>query len=432
MKIISYLLILQFLFYTPYGTSQVETQKVKQIPFALVKMLKHELTVNSDHYFTDDELSFKAAQIDKKVTNEVVSEIVKQLKDSSFSFESIKANINQGLIQEEQNKLIEIKYLLSLAPSQKLDDFFHEALKYGMYSNEYKFLYQSAYNQLEKIEVLMQMINQDFSLIRSQNAKQLGMMNREQLIKHFESTDELMHYKNNKVLTAVIIVLTVAAAGFITWGVISATKARHERKKSELNADYDQRERDAYAQHLKDIKTLEEFFAERERLREEGYVWQICSVTTTPKTSSCSYDFRSYSGDEVCTTRCLKNATGHELMHAKNCSSGFIPSNCFNKNPAVAGYDDGYAVGWNNGYDVAYTRAYNDAYSSAYNNAYSYAYSRGYDRGYNAGFNAGWSDGYYDYSNKKMGLVEEDDNALGYQKGFSEGYSYALQLKTGF
>lgn len=260
-------------------------------------------------------------------------------------------------------------------------------------------------------------------------------MDREQLIAHIEKTGRLGVHKNGRVMKTVIIVLTIAAAGLITWGIVSAVKKRHERKKAELNADYDQREEDAYNQHLDDIQTLEETFAERERLREEGYVWQVCSVTTTPKTSSCSYDFNTYSGNEICTTRCLKNAAGSEAMHQTNCSSGFIPSNCFNTNPTVAGYNDGYDDGYSSGYSVGYDRAYDSAYRSAYDNAYSQAYNSGYNDGYNSGFNAGWDDGYDDgwyAGSSKMRTNTQDERELGFQKGYGAGYAYALQLKAGF
>lgn len=440
MRTTSILLILQFLLYAPLSFAKTENtiQTKKIVPFALVKMLRHELDTNQEVYFNQDDITRKADRIDEQVTDEIVADILDQLKDSSYSFKEIKAKINQSLIREEQERLIELKYLLSKAPTGKLDQFFKQAMQDGMYQGDYQFYYDSAYNKLEKIEVLMQMLNSDFSLIRSQNAKHLGMMNRDQLIKHVEKTGRLSLHKNNRALKAVIIVLTIAAAGLITWGVVSAVKKRHERKKAELNADYDQREEDAYNQHLDDIQSLEDVFAERERLREEGYVWQVCSVTTTPKTSSCSYDFNTYSGNEVCTTRCLKNAQGLETMHQTNCSSGFIPSNCFNTNPTVAGYNDGYDDGYNDGYNVGYDRAYDSAYRTAYDNAYSQAYYTGYNDGYNSGFDSGWNSGYdagYSAGSSKMmskSLNEIDDRELGFQKGYSAGYAYALQLKTGF
>jgi hypothetical protein len=143
--------------------------------------------------------------------------------------------------------------------------------------------------------------------------------------------------------------------------------------------------------HAQDIQNLEQVFTERERLREQGYVWQICSTTKSIKTATCSYDYLSHSGEEVCVTRCLKQPqTGAETMHVKSCLSSFIPNNCFTKNPTAAGYDDGYDDGYDSGYDVGYDRGYDAAYDSAYNS--------GYDYGYSAGFSAGYSDGYSDYS----------------------------------
>jgi hypothetical protein len=293
----------------------------------------------------------------------------------------------------------------------------------------------------------MQMLAGDLSLIRSQNAKQLGLMSRADILKQIETTGTLMNYKGSKVVMIVIIVLAVAAAGFITWGVVSATKARHERKKKEVNEDFDNQEQAARDQHVQDVQSLEEVFAERERLREEGYVWQVCSTTTSTKTASCSYDFLAYQGEEVCVTRCLKQPqTGAETMHTKTCLSAFIPNNCFQKNPSVAGYDDGYDSGFGSGYNVGYDRGYDSAYNSAYNNAYSNAYNSGYNSGYNAGFSAGYSDGAADwaYDNSETDSTlkgrmpiqsilkgNDDEHALGYKKGFQEGYGYALQLKVG-
>lgn len=321
--------------------------------------------------------------------------------------------------------------------------FFNQAMKDGTYSQDFKMSYFSAYNQREKIEILMQMLSSDVSLIRSQNAKQLGLMTRAEILKQLETTNTLMNYKNDKVVMILIIVLTVAAAGFITWGVISATKARHERKKKELNDEFDQAEQNAQNQYNADIATLDQVFAERARLREEGYVWQVCATTTSVKSASCSYDYKTHAGEEVCVTHCLKQPqTGAEAMHSKTCLSSYIPNNCFQKNPTAAGYDDGY----DDGYSVGYDRGYDTAYDSAYSSGYNSAYQSGYDSGYSSGFSSGYSDGVADSPSdtdegsmksfkpknlKDLLSGEEDDRASGYKKGFQEGYTYALQLKVG-
>jgi type II secretory pathway pseudopilin PulG len=429
-RFITYLLVFSFIFQPQYVAA--EGPQKRKAHFALVKLLTNELTKNSGDYFDKEELSRKAGMIDRSITNEAINDTRKKLKDDSYSLTDIKQQIQSQLIQEEQNRLIELKYILSNAPSDKLDFLFKQALRDGLYSADFEMSYRSAYNHLEKAEVLMQMLQSDLSLIRTQNAKQMGLMTREDLLKQLEETGTFFNYKNDKVLAVVIIVLTVAAAGFITWGVVSATKNRHERKKQELNQDFDRKEQEARNQHASRVKTLEETFAERERLREEGYVWQVCSTTKSPKTASCSYDYRTHAGEEVCVTRCLRNsATGDETLHAKTCLSAFIPNNCFQKNPAAAGYDDGYSSGWDSGYSVGYDRGYEDAYWPAYNRAYSSAYYRGYDSGYNAGFSRGYSDGVADYSSNKSILLFQDEFNFGYKKGFQEGYSYALQLKVG-
>lgn len=444
-QLITYILVLNFALYPQQGVAQVKADAPKKVTFSLVKLLAHELKSNPKDYFSDEELSQKEAIMEKAVTNSAVEDIKKKLKDESYNFGEIKQQIQAQLLLEEQNKLIELKNVLAHASPDKLDVFFKQAMKDGYYAEDFKMSYMSAYNQLEKIEVLMQMLSSDLSMIRSQNAKQIGLMTRADLLKQLESTGTLMTYKNDKVIMVLIIVLTVAVAGLATWGIISATKARHERKKKELNDQFDQAEQDAINQHNQDIKTLEQVFAERERLREEGYVWQVCATTTTMKTASCSYDFKTHAGEEVCVTHCLKQPqTGLEAMHSKSCLSSYIPNNCFTKNPTAAGYDDGYDSGYDHGYDVGYDRGYDNAYTPAYNNAYSSAYNSGYDSGYSSGFSSGYSDGAADYADtegslkmlKPAGLRailtgEEDERALGYKKGFQEGYAYALQLKVG-
>ena len=444
-QLITYILILNFVLYSPSGVASVKASEPRKVTFSLVKILAHELKNNQKDYFADEELTQKEAIQEKFITNSAVEDIKKKLKDESYSFAEVKQQLQAQLLLEEQNKLIELKVILSKASGDKLDKFFEQAMKDGYYAEDFRMSYHSAYNQHEKIEILMQMLSGDLSLIRSQNAKQLGLMTRADVLKQIESTGTLMNYKNDKVIMVLIIVLTVAVAGLATWGIISATKARHERKKKELNDQFDQAEQDAINQHSADIQTLEQIFAERERLREQGYVWQVCSTTTTPKTSSCSYDFKSHSGDEVCITHCLKQPqTGAEAMHSKSCLSNYIPNNCFTKNPSVAGYDDGYDDGFDHGYDVGYDRGYDNAYTPAYNNAYSSAYNSGYDSGYSSGFSAGYSDGAADSADTEGSMKslkpaslrsllagEEDDRALGYKKGFQEGYAYALQLKVG-
>lgn len=446
MKFFAHLLtaVLITQFVTQPVAAQTSSTQPKKVTFSLVKILAHELKTRPSEYFSAEELARKEIIQESAITNKAVEDLKKKLKDQSYSFSAIKQEIQAQLIQEEQLKLLELKGILAKASPDKLDVFFKSALKDGYYSGDYQYSYQSAYDKREKLEVLMQMLSSDLTLIRSQNAKQIGLMSRADLLKQLEQSGTLFNYKNDKVITILIIVLTVAAAGFITWGIISATKARHERKKKELNDDFDQQEQDARDDHAQDIQSLEQLFAERERLREEGYVWQICSTTKSVKTATCSYDYQSHSGEEVCVTRCLKQPqTGAETMHVKSCLSSFIPNNCFTKNPTAAGYDDGYDDGYDSGYDVGYDRGYDSAYDSAYRNAYSSAYNSGYDDGYSAGFSAGYSDGYSDYSTDDEGsqkgkaqltikdLLNNDERTMGYKKGFQEGYSYALQLKLG-
>lgn len=461
-RILTAVLVVHFSFYPQHGFAaekrEVKTEAPKKIAFSLVKQLVVDMKAQPEAYFSKEELSLKAKILDKAVTNEVIADIKKKLSNESYSFSEVKQQILAQLSMEEQSKLIELKFALSKLDSEKLDRFFRTAMRDGLYGRDLQFAYDSAYGQREKLEVLMQMLHSDMGLIRSQNAKQIGLMTRADLLKQIETTGSIMSIKSDKTTTVLIIVLTIAAAGLLTWGIMSSTKARYEKKTREMNEDYDQREQDAIDANNQKIATLDQTFAERARLRDQGYVWQVCSTTRTPKTSACSYDFKSYSGEEVCVTNCLKSPTGAETHHVKTCLSSYIPNNCFQRNETVAGTEDGYDHGYDNGYNVGYDRAYDAAYDAeytrAYDNAYSSAYNSGYDSGYSAGFNSGYNDGYDDNyvppapeptcttdcegSSKSLSNLRsiltpktEDDRAQGYRKGFQEGYSYAQQLKIG-
>lgn len=462
-RLITAVLVLHFTLYPQHGmaatTPVVKTEAPQKVTFSLVKQLVMDMKASPEAYFTKEELSMKAKLIDKAVTNEVMAGIKKKLTDSSYNLASVKQEILASLTTEQQNKLIELKYALSQVDSSKLDRFFRTAMRDGIYSKDLQYSYESAYGSREKLEVLMQMLNSDMSMILSQNAKQIGMMDRAALLKQLELTGSFMTIKSDQTTTVLIIVLTIAAAGLLTWGIMSSTKARYEKKTKEMNEDYDRREQAAIDENAKKIATLDQTFAERARLRDEGYTWQVCSTTKTPKSSACSYDHRSYAGEEVCVTNCLKNPAGLETGHIKTCLSAYIPNNCFVKNPTEAGYDDGYDHGYDNGYNVGYDRAYDAAYDQeyqrAYDNAYSSAYKSGYDSGYSSGFSAGYDDGYDDnyvppkppetctsdcdgsskilanIKNIMRANADEDERAQGYRKGFQEGYAYALQLKVG-
>lgn len=454
-RLLTSVLVLHFALSPQYVNAapapQVKTEASKKVTFSLVKQLVMDMKASPETYFSKEELSLKAKLLDSAVTNEVMANIKKKLKNNAVDLGSIKQEILAQLTVEQQNKMIELKYALSKLDSTKLDRFFRTAMRDGLYDKGLQFSYDSAYGSREKLEVLMQMLNSDMSMILTQNAKNIGKLDRAALLKQLEETGSFLTIKNDKTTTVLIIVLTIAAAGLLTWGIMSSTKKRYERKTKEMNEDYDRREQQAIDENNQKIATLDQTFAERARLRDEGYTWQVCSTTRTPKTSTCSYDHKSYGGEEVCVTNCLKNPAGLETGHVKTCLSAYIPNNCFVKNPTEAGYDDGYDHGYDNGYNVGYDRAYDAAYNSeydrAYDSAYSSAFNSGYDSGYSSGFSAGYDDGYddnyvppttEDEGSKSLtnirGILSpktEDERAAGYRKGFSEGYAYALQLKVG-
>lgn len=462
-RLLTSVLVIHFAFSPQFVTAapvpQAKTEAPAKVTFSLVKQLVMDMKTSPETYFSKEELSMKAKLIDSSVTNEVMAGIKKKLQNPAIDLAATKQEILAQLTVEQQNKMIELKYALSRLDSAKLDRFFRTAMRDGVYSRDLQFSYDSAYGSREKLEVLMQMLNSDMSMILTQNAKAIGKLDRAALLKQIDETGSFLTIKSDKTTTVLIIVLTIAAAGLLTWGIMSSTKARYEKKTKEMNDDYDRREQQAIDENNQKIATLDQTFAERARLRDEGYTWQVCKTERSTKSSVCSYDHKSYAGEEVCVTNCLKNPAGQETGHVKTCLSAYVPNNCFWKNETEAGYDDGYDHGYDNGYNVGYDRAYDSAYNQeyqrAYDNAYSSAYNSGYDSGYSAGFDAGYDDGYDDnYTppapeptcttdcdsgmkamknmlNLFRAGADEDERAQGYRKGFQEGYAYALQLKVG-
>jgi hypothetical protein len=228
-RLLTAILVSHFALYPQHGIAQsapVNKDSPRKVTFSLVKQIVVDMHENPETYFSKEELSLKAKLLDGAVTSEVIADIKKKLTDNSYSLAEVKQQILSQLHSEQQSKLIELKYALSKIDSKKLDMFFRTALRDGFYDSELQWTYDSAYGQREKLEVLMQMLQSDMGMILTQNAKQIGLMSREELLKQVETTGSFMTIKNSDVKTVLIIVLTIAAAGLLTWGIVSATKTR--------------------------------------------------------------------------------------------------------------------------------------------------------------------------------------------------------------
>lgn len=434
-----------------------ETVK-KRTPNAVLKVLQQEIDKNESFYFPERYAGIQKHTLGDEVTK-AHDELIAKLEDTSFNFDAIKQELIVKMELEEQTQLDDFRYVLKRMTSDDLDKVFKASMKKGIYPEALQSNYDYAFNMAEKREVVMTMMMGDLQRVKSATIKRIGMADRAQLIEELKTSDSLFRYKNREWKNIVIVVLTLALAGFASWAIMSSIKKSYAEKTEDMHDDFDQAETDLEEDYRQRNEDLLATFEERARLREEGYVWQICSTTSSVKTASCSFDYKTHSGLEICQTRCLKNpTTGEETMHSTSCSSAYIPSNCFLRNQYDIGWDEGYEDGYDNAYYEAYQRAYDDAYSTYYSDAYSEAYGRGYDYGYSSGYSDGLSEAEYDdtsddiveddtcydddldgYCDPGMdpslekvfpSLKSNDDVFMGYKKGYREGYAYATSLLT--
>lgn len=411
-----------------------EVKENKRISNAVLKLIKREMDTNTEYYFPQK----YSSSTDSTIGDEIVAAndaILEKLEDSSFNVNEIKEDIMKQISFEEQTQRTEMAYILRRMDSATMGRIFESALKKGVYSEELRIKFENAYTTAEKKDVLLEMASSDLSFVKMTTIKRIGMASRRQLIEELKIANQFFVIKNRNWKEIAIIVLAVALAGFATWGLMSSIQKKYAKKTEDMHDDFDDAETDAEQDYADRTRDLIATYEERERLRNEGYVWQICATEVKQKSASCQFDHSSYSGTETCTTRCLKNpANGDEAMHFTNCSSAFIPNNCFLRNQYDIGNDEGFDDGYDEGYDYAYQRAYNDAYREYYDREYSYGYSRGYDYGYTAGYSDGLSEAEYDDTSvtdegAKDLNSNEANNAR--RKGYREGYAYASLLLLG-
>ncbi len=420
------------------SSAHAEDVRTKRISNFLIKELSAEIEINGADFYPDRYFS----AIDIAVPNESKKkheELIANISDETQDLDILKDELIASISNQIQAQIEEMNYVMSRMDSSKLDQMFDKSMEMGIYSPEMESYYAIAFTHDEKKSVLLGMLKTDLERSKISQIKRISQATRDQLKKEVELSQSLYESKNREFKRTAAIILAVVAAGLATWAMTAIIKNHFEKKTREMNNDFDQAETDSEKEYAQKTEDLIASYEERERLREEGYVWQICAETTSQVTTHCQFDHSGHSGTEVCTTRCLKNSvTGDEVMHQKNCSSAFIPSNCYIQNEYDRGFDNGY----DDGYDEAYTRAYNSAYNEAYSRYYNEYYDRGYSRGYDWGYNAGFSDG-YDRAVYDDSLDDDDDsddggwksnkdtNLEGFSKGYKDGYRYAQKLKLG-
>ena len=312
--------------------------------------------------------------------------------------------------------------------------------------------YGVAFTHDEKVGVIYRAVSRDADQLYSFLNKRSGLytvdhwksdLNRSKGFYENKSTDWL------KVLG--IAALTVATVGLVTWGISAGIYGARLSSKRE---DYDNK-LSAYRDELQ-IKLTNIDHAmdaqELQFLNDNGYVYGTCNSYTMPDSIVCNgLSYALLSGTMYCSVNCWKNpVTGKEARHEPaQCTSPFIPSNCYDpqeyENGKQAGYNDGYNVGYNYGK----SNGYNDGYYDGDSDGYSKGKSVGYDHGYSDGF----YDGYNSYSAARaietgpvlialasttsmfgmLSGVSSLDSVLmkdeNYSKGYQNGYHDAQALR---
>ncbi|OFZ54715.1 MAG: hypothetical protein A2428_15990 [Bdellovibrionales bacterium RIFOXYC1_FULL_54_43] len=365
---------------------------------AVFRLIRQEVLKNPAFYYGEADLTADQATENKAIALEGIQEILTKLEDSSYSLDSIREQIARQTVLEEQAQLIELRYIIASMPSETLDQLFHQAMSKGLYGQELRQEYESAYTADEKRNIVFGMAQGDLYETKSLTLKRLGLLDRDALIKELRMSRSLLNTKGRDTWKIVlVVVLAVAAAGFVSWAVVSATQKHYDQKTRRAEEEEQRRENELREEWQNREDQIRATFDERARLRDEGYVWTVCATTQRAKTVACSYDFLTHSGTETCITRCLKNpTTGEERQRETSCTSAFIPSNCTFKNPYQGGLDDGFNQGYNDGFSTGYDRVYREAYNDYYNRGYDNGYISGYDSGYNAGFTDGLNEAEYD------------------------------------
>jgi hypothetical protein len=420
-------------------------------------------------YIDASEMPEDTAVADKVGMLEANQDLLSKVNDTSYTIADIRGALIKRLSDEEASQSMEVRNLLQKMPDSDLEKLAHDSFAKGRYSPEMKAEYDTAYLVNEKKEILYTILKADLADAKSDATKRLGVMDRKTLAKEVAGTTNLLNVKGDGWKKTLVIVLSVIAAGLISYGVVSAVKSRHERKLKELDAEYQKKNADlttsdanrtaaeiqadkdataaAVKQHAQDIlntnqtwadksAALQKLYADRATLRDAGYTWQVCKTTNQATNVSCPYDHKTYVGTQTCAQYCLKDPTGVTLpFNDLICSSAQIPWECYHANAHDTGLSTGQTDGYNDGYNTASSAAYTTAYNSAYQDYYTIAYNSGYSRGYQYGFDDGYSagiaDGKYDGYNDGNASGYSHGSDDGYPVGYSAGYTYGQQVAAG-
>ncbi|HAR42142.1 MAG TPA: hypothetical protein DCS07_05860 [Bdellovibrionales bacterium] len=409
-----------------------------------LRLIRSEIAANPAFYYAEENLTTQGTMENKAMALTGLQEIVEKCRDTSYPLQGIREQLALQALAEEEAQMIEIRFVLQRMPAETIDQVFSEAFHRGTYDPALRQDFENAYTAREKREILIAMAQTDLYQIKSLTLKRLGLLDREGLIRELSLVQNLLNTKGKDTWKIVlVVVLSVAVAGFVSWGIVSATKKHWEKKTRQAEADEKKHEEEATEEYANKEKNLQIAFEDRAKLREDGYVWAVCSTETKSAATACSYDYKTHSGSMLCTTYCMKNyATGDSKFPQTTCSSAFIPSNCSLPNPYQDGYDHGNDAGYSDGYNNGYDRAYRDAYDDYYRQGYDKGYLSGYDYGYNDGYYDGWGQAEYDDTKSSSEVVDmsalkmvksaaKDSVGFGYKSGYREGFAMATTLRIG-
>lgn len=454
-QLIITILSLQIGFGSAIQTVQAaETEKTDSKPAIAYRValqtLRDMAAKNPNDFIDPSETRPDQNVTDKVAMMEANQAMLKKVNDNSYSMSEVRAEIRIRLESEFGDSVAKIRNMLQRMDTTALDQLAKTSFEKGRYSPELKMEYETAYLLNEKRDVLYQLLYSDLLDAKSDATKRLGLMERKTLAKELSGTNSLLNMKGDGAKIAIIVILSIVAAGLISAGIVSGIKNAHARKSKELENEYEKKTAEEIIRHQKELddmikkhgqdiintneywalktQQLQQAFADRAAIREAGYTWQICSTTTQSMTVTCPYDHKTYVGTQKCANYCLKNPAGQQLgVNQLICSSAQIPWECYRANA----YDSGYGAGADKGYDDGYTHGYNEEYARAYNSAYQDYYDIAYDEGYTTGYQHGFDDGYSDglADGKYDGYHDGYDD--GYPEGYAAGYDYGLEVGSG-
>ena len=422
---------------------------------------------NPESYLDPSEIQPDDALVDKVSIMQSNQALLDKVNDTSYSIADIRGELIQRLNQEEATQVIYLRNLLTKMGDDDVQKIVTASFAAGRYSPDLKAEYDTAYTSNDKKEVVFELLRTDLSDAKSDALKRLGLMDRKTLALEISGTNSLLNMKGDGWKAAVIIVISVIAAGLISYGAVSLAKSTYQNKINALNKQYQQENADltvadqnrtaaekaaaaaqiqvSATQHAIDLANanatwaqkstdLQNVYLNNAALRDAGYTWQVCSTTNQAVSVTCPYNNKAYVGTQTCAKYCLKDPNGVQSGVSSDliCSSAQIPWECNTANATAtgssAGATDGYNVGYKDGYNTQYTNAYNQAYQDYYKIAYNSGYTVGYQSGYDQGYSDGIANGKYNGYNDGYNSGDTHGQDDGYPAGYNAGYSYGAQV----